>query len=1017
MKPSAPRKRFSHRRPAICARGCTPKLLACALGACLAIAAPTALAQSTAATVRGQVSADSAPAADATVTATNLATGLTRSSPTKADGSYSLAGLPPGTYRIDVSAAGQTRSQNVTLLVGQTVTLNLGVGGLAETAEPGAATELDTIVVTAPLLLGDTASSVATYVTQKQIDALPQNSRNFLAFADTVPGMSFTTTNNGESQLRSGAQSANAINVYIDGVGQKNYVTAGGLTGQDDSRGNPFPQLAIGEYKVITSNYKAEFAQISSAAVVAVTKSGTNDFSGSFFYDRTSDQWREPTPDEEEAGEKAEELTEQYGMSVSGPIIEDRLHYFFTYEAKDFVVPRIIEPAAEVDRSTLSPDITRYYGPASQPFNEDVYFAKLSFTADESNLLELTARYRNETGILDVGNNVRTESSATALVNDETRMNLRWQYSTTDWLNDAQLTYEESAYNPTPVTQSPGLRYTVITPNQPDPNRNTSVLWLGGGTNFQDKGQQGWGIQDELTYFGRAGHTIKMGFKYKKIDLNAFQFFPPYPQYFYDVNDPVDQPYQLQYAQIREGRDPFVTSENKQFGIFIQDDWQVTDKLLLNLGIRYDYEINPSFEDYRVDDDLVQVLRTWENIQNTDYDINDYISTGTNRNAFAGAIQPRLGFSYDVNGDQSFVVFGGAGRAYDRNLYDYLAREFYSGASTSVTLGFETPLHPCDERTCVPFDPALLTPEGLAAYAAANPSAGGEVFLINNDLTVPYSDQYSIGVRNLFDLWGHGWSSSVAVSHIRSYDGIYFRLGNRRPDGSFHEFPDQEFGNPPFGFPPPGYGSLILGDNGFEFRNTSLLVSLRKPFTEESGWGFNLAYTFTDGEENRPNASESETFLFDYPFVRDEFFTSTGVPDHRLVLSGIWTPGWDLTFSGKLIVESPTPLFGVNRLDSPPTPDNSQDNRYAFYDPVTPDGTIGFKQLDLAVEKRWNIGRDITWKLRADVLNVFNWRNWTQFSTFYGPPGGPRDPDLGSRNGNDIRFPTRTFKLSVGMEW
>src|SRR3546814_16020162 len=86
--------------------------------------------------------------------------------------------------------------------------------------------------------------------------------------------MLFSTSNNGESQLRSGAQGANNINVYIDGVGQKNYVTAGGLTGQDDSRGNPFPQLAIGEYKVITSNYKAKYDQISSAAVTAVTKSG-----------------------------------------------------------------------------------------------------------------------------------------------------------------------------------------------------------------------------------------------------------------------------------------------------------------------------------------------------------------------------------------------------------------------------------------------------------------------------------------------------------------------------------------------------------------------------------------------------------------------------------------------------------------------------------------------------------------------------------------------------------------------
>src|SRR3546814_3635578 len=74
--------------------------------------------------------------------------------------------------------------------------------------------------------------------------------------------------------------------------------------------------------------------------------------------------------------------------------------------------------------------------------------------------------------------------------------------------------------------------------------------------------------------------------------------FPLYPQYFFDVNDGGELPYQLEYAQVLQGRDPFITSENKQFGIYIQDDWQVTDKLLLNLGIRWDYEENPSYEDY-----------------------------------------------------------------------------------------------------------------------------------------------------------------------------------------------------------------------------------------------------------------------------------------------------------------------------------------------------------------------------------------------------------------------------------
>src|SRR5690606_16461708 len=156
-------------------------------------------------------------------------------------GQYVVAGLPPGTYRIEVEAGGQTATRELTVQVGQTATLNLGVGGLPETAAPGAATTLETVQV-----LGTAAetrtSEVASYISQRQIEALPQASRNFLAFADTVPGVQFITDAGGNTRLRSGAQTPSAVNVFIDGVGQKNYVTTGGITGQDTSRGNPFPQ-------------------------------------------------------------------------------------------------------------------------------------------------------------------------------------------------------------------------------------------------------------------------------------------------------------------------------------------------------------------------------------------------------------------------------------------------------------------------------------------------------------------------------------------------------------------------------------------------------------------------------------------------------------------------------------------------------------------------------------------------------------------------------------------------------
>src|SRR5690606_21650386 len=168
--------------------------LSVALAGSMLLAVPDAHAQATGATVRGQVSADQAPAAGATVTVTNVDTGLTRSVRTSASGSYALAGLPPGTYRIDVVADGQARSETETLAV--------GLEAAAAVADD--TTDMDTRVVTGTRLVETRTSEIATYVTPKQIEALPQGTRNFLAFADTVPGVQFIRDASGNTRLRSG---------------------------------------------------------------------------------------------------------------------------------------------------------------------------------------------------------------------------------------------------------------------------------------------------------------------------------------------------------------------------------------------------------------------------------------------------------------------------------------------------------------------------------------------------------------------------------------------------------------------------------------------------------------------------------------------------------------------------------------------------------------------------------------------------------------------------------------------
>ena len=130
-----------------------------------------------------------------------------------------LVGLPPGTYQVD---AGPGTERTVTLIVSSTSTLNFE-GGEQVTA-------LGEVQVSGNRLAEVRTSEVGGNVSLRQIESTPQITRNFLEFADAVPGMKFEVDAKGNTQIRSGTLNTGATNVYIDGVGQKNYVRPSGIT-------------------------------------------------------------------------------------------------------------------------------------------------------------------------------------------------------------------------------------------------------------------------------------------------------------------------------------------------------------------------------------------------------------------------------------------------------------------------------------------------------------------------------------------------------------------------------------------------------------------------------------------------------------------------------------------------------------------------------------------------------------------------------------------------------------------
>jgi outer membrane receptor protein involved in Fe transport len=981
------------------------------LGAAIAaiLAAPTvSIAQSADATLRGK-----APA-DVDVTAKNVATGATRRTRSSPDGFYTLAGLPPGTYRID---AGPGTETTVTLTVASTAFLDLVSGS----AEPASDEPMQEVTVTGRRLNEVRTSEVGTTISLQQIETTPQITRNFLEFADTVPGVVFEVDGRGRTSIRGGAQNENGVNLYIDGVGQKGYVRSGVAGQAGDTQGNPFPQLAIGEYKVITSNYKAEYDQISSAAITALTRSGTNEFEAEAFGTYSADNFRARTPGEKLAGRKTPSESKEYGFSFGGPIIQDRLHFFLTFEGKKFQTPTTVTPGGSPPPGfveALPADAAAQLGPATIAFDEDLYFGKLDWAISDADSMQFSVKIRDEVSGGDQAGTGIASSAAVDTDQDDKRFELSWKHSGTHWINEVQATYEDTFFVPQiGNADSNGANYTWINGSQ-DP----SILAVDGADPRagQNKGQEGWAIGNTITFtdinwFG-GDHTIKAGAKYKRVELTAADSVPGNPVFYYNVTPggTATIPWKAVFALPLAGFDSQVVSEDKQLGLFVQDDWSVNDHLTLNLGIRWDIEWNPSYLDFQTPQFLLDAFNTeispgltygeslgLSSDPNTAIDINDYISTGNNRKAQKDAFQPRVGFSYDFGGDQRHVIFGGAGRAYDRTLYDYLQLEQTKFALATTEVRFNTADHPCvvNGTNCVNWDPNFASDPG--ALPALLNGMAGEVNLINNDLQVPYSDQFSLGMRNRLG----DWNTSASVTRIHSKDGFVFTLGNRYPNGDFWQNRGQPWGNSPPGLA----GVLLVGNNGIETKSTQVLLSAEKPFTEESKWGTTVSYTFTDAELNR---DINEHYLFDAVSIREfPFILSNAASKHRLVATGSYSAPWGLIFAGKFTWSSPIPHAVVSFLNPPDVFPNGAPGISFAYDP----GGTGYMSLDLQVTKNFEMGDFGSFYLRLDGLNLTNEENFVDFIDERGPNGlvtGGRY----NREGNITGVP-RTLRASFGIKF
>lgn len=937
-------------------------------------------------TIKGQV-AGSTP--NTAVVAVNKANGNTYRTATLADGSYVLAGLAPGEYEIRVGG----KTQQVTVSVGETASVDLDVGAAAA----------QQIVITGTGLRRDVRTSeIGTAVSRRMIEALPQNTRNFLSSADLAPGVVFEADASGNTKLQSGAQNRDNLNVFIDGVSQKNNILRGGLTGQDSSRGNPFPQSAIAEYRVLTQNYKAEYDQVSGAAITAITRSGTNRFSGEAYVDRTGTNWRSKSVFEKEREAQGVALPgskkQEYGFALGGPVVRDQVHFFFAYDGKDIndsrqIVPRNLNLLPNA--VGIVPTLRAFQGSQVDNFLEHLLFGKVDAQLNDSNRLSASFRIRREDDRTPESRDLSAPGNDVQRSNDESRADLKWEWNTGSWLSEARAGIEKYTWNPRSASSTPFIKYRASQTNTLVGGQD--VIFVGGSPNNQNRAQKGAMLSEDLTYTGLAGHVLKTGVKVKamKYDLSGTAFAVDNVEVIVDSN--TGQPYydgtnctgtnvtnnganSAQCRILRASPATAVNFSNTQIGLYIQDDWKITPRLELNLGVRYDYETNMLNDSYVTPADRVAALRALDvprygitppagqtyaqSLAKGGINIDDYISNGNSRKSFKNAFAPRLGFSWDVAGDLRHVIFGGYGRSYSRTMANHALDELQK-----------------------------------------NTQPGGEIWMMRNDFKMPYADQFSVGLRQALGMF----NAEVAISRVYAKNQWIWFLANRDANGGFA---NQSPIDPLWGGP-NGYGSLLLGDSVGEAKTDSLFVKLEKPYTRASGWAFNLAYTYSDA---KTTSREWNDDIFDFTYGRSNFRgfnPSVQVAKHRAVLAGLADSllPWGFTVAAKFTYDTGLPRRIINC--------SAGFNSCVATRGEAPD----FKQFDLNLSKRFDIfGQALT--LRADVLNVFDTTNYGGFDDWGGGPVPAAQPAnwLGGDNlnvgkPNSIRGDTRTYRLALSYRF
>jgi len=683
------------------------------------LAALPTYAQQTTGTITGRVvDPQDMVVPGATITAMNAATGFVRIDVSDSEGLYHLNAMPVATYDVVAELPGFTRLErkDISVDVSQTTNLNLTLR-LAQVAETV------TVVGETPII-PTMSSSVGQVVDLTRIERLPLNGRQFANLAATVPGVgigfhSDPTKATEYSPQISGGNGRN-VDYVVDG-GDNNDDTTGGLA-------QLYPLEGIQQFSVLTQRFDAQYGR-GAGVLNVVTKSGTNDVRGSAFT-----LFRDTALNSKTETETMNHLAKQdyrryqYGGSLGGPIVENKIFYFGAFERTQQ------DTRQTVNTLGLFPSED---GVFAIPVRENLFTGKLTANLRDGHYFAVRYGYDGNSSPSGAGLRAAHSTWSTS-TNTFHSINASdsWVFGGTK-LNEF-LVQVATFKNAIPgSTTQPVLMF----PNSVVGGANPSAP--------QTTEQTKWQFRDDVSWtargFGGLEHNLKAGANWLHEPRLFISTQSGIAGFFTMGANAVNGP--VQQVQVIGGAAD-VNIPLDFYSGYVQDDWRATSKLTLNLGVRYDYvsgmpldqNRNPNFG-------VMQAAGAAGRFAGTV--LGDF---GKSPKADKNNIQPRVGFVYDLRGNARNIVRAGWGIYTDFAYTNQNALNAALDAAGGVGIVF------------LAYNPAgILKPAGsffrasdplstIAAQYLVNPSRpplGGQVQ--SPRLEQPYRRQANVGWSHQLD--------------------------------------------------------------------------------------------------------------------------------------------------------------------------------------------------------------------------------------------------------------------------